>query len=120
MDTQQIANLEARVLRVIGLTEQLQSEKLALTDELQTSKTRNDELEIKIEQLKDGQQEVEKIISRTLQKLDGLEGAWAQLQIQADPKGRVTDSRKNPSPSSERSESKSETQDSFEISSESL
>ena len=120
MDTQQIANLEARVLRIIGLTEQLQTENLALTDELQTSRDRNGELEIKIERLREGQTEVEKIISRTLQKLDGLESTWAELQVHAKPKGRATASRKNPSLSSERSQSNSETQDSSEISSESL
>ena len=120
MDTQQIANLEARVLRIIGLTEQLQPENLALTDDLQTSKARNGELEIKIEKLRESQTEVEKIISRTLQKLDSLESAWAELQVQAKPQGRATDSRKNLSRSSERSESNPETQYSSEISSESL
>ena len=98
IDTQQIADLEARVLRIIDLAERLRVENLALNEELQASIVRNGELETQFEQLREGQQEVDKIISRTLKKLDGLENAWAESQVQEISKSKAKANRKTPTP----------------------
>lgn len=76
----QIADLEARVLRAVELIERLRNENRTLSSELQVSETLTRKQEGMLKQLRDGEQEVEQIIVRTLSKLDGLESAWAELE----------------------------------------
>ena len=80
ISVQQIADLEARVLRAVDLIERLRGENRTLSAALDSSEKRARELEGTLEELRGGQQEVEQIIVRTLQKLDGLENAWAELE----------------------------------------
>jgi predicted nuclease with TOPRIM domain len=81
---QQIADLEARVLRAIDLIERLRTENRTLSASLDSAEQRSRELEGMLDNLRGDQQNVEQIILRTLNKLDGLEDAWAEMQ-QEDP-----------------------------------
>lgn len=101
---QQIADLEARVLRAVDLIERLRAENRTLSTELTESRERLTEsrerltesqersrqLEEKLTELRSDQENVEQIIVRTLDKLDGLEDAWAEqpdepLEAEQDP-----------------------------------
>ena len=77
---QQIADLEARVLRAIDLIERLRAENRSLTTSLESAEQRTRELEGTLDNIRGDQQGVEEIIQRTLNKLDGLEEAWAEMQ----------------------------------------
>lgn len=77
---QQIADLEARVLRAIDLIERLRAENRTLGTALEAAERRSRELEGTLETLRSDQQKVEQIILRTLNKLDGLEETWAEMQ----------------------------------------
>lgn len=77
---QQIADLEARVLRAIDLIERLRTENRTLSASLESAEQRSRELEGTLENVRGDQHNVEEIIQRTLNKLDGLEEAWAELQ----------------------------------------
>lgn len=101
---QQIADLEARVLRAVDLIERLRAENRTLNAELTASRERLTEsqerltesqersrqLEEQLTELRSDQENVEQIIVRTLDKLDGLEDAWAEqpdepLEAEQDP-----------------------------------
>ena len=77
---QQIANLEARVLRAIDLIERLRAQNRTLSTSLESAEARTRELEGMLDTVRGDQQNVEEIIQRTLNKLDGLEDAWAEMQ----------------------------------------
>lgn len=77
---QQIADLEARVLRAIDLIERLRAQNRTLSASLESADARTQELEGMLENVRGDQQNVEEIIQRTLNKLDGLEDAWAEMQ----------------------------------------
>ncbi|MDE0222976.1 MAG: hypothetical protein OXJ90_27170 [Spirochaetaceae bacterium] len=77
---QQIADLEARVLRAIDLIERLRAQNRTLSASLESAEARTQELEGMLENVRGDQQNVEEIIQRTLNKLDGLEDAWAEMQ----------------------------------------
>ena len=77
---QQIADLEARVLRAIDLIERLRAQNRTLSASLESAEARTQELEGMLENVRGDQQNVEEIIQRTLNKLDGLEDAWAEIQ----------------------------------------
>lgn len=84
---QQISDLEARVLRAVDLIERLRAENRTLSAELAESRERLEEsegrsqqLEEKLASLRSDQENVEQIIVRTLDKLDGLEDAWSEQQ----------------------------------------
>lgn len=89
---QQIADLEARVLRAVDLIERLRAENRKLSAELSESRKRLQESEVRskqqeemLESLRSDQQNVEQIILRTLDKLDGLEDDWAEMQQEDRP-----------------------------------
>ncbi len=77
---QQIADLEARVLRAIDLIERLRAENRTLSTSLESAEARAREAEGMLESVRSDQQGVEEIVQRTLNKLDGLEEAWAEMQ----------------------------------------
>ena len=84
---QQISDLEARVLRAVDLIERLRAENRTLSEalaesreRLEESEGRSREMEEKLAALRSDQENVEQIIVRTLDKLDGLEDAWAEQQ----------------------------------------
>lgn len=88
---QQIADLEARVLRAVDLIERLRADNRKLSAELSSSRERLRESEVRSKQLEEmldslrsDQENVEQIILRTLDKLDGLEDDWAEMQQQED------------------------------------
>lgn len=85
ISVQQIEDLESRVLRVVDLIEQLRGENRILRTALDASEHHTQELEGMLEELRGGQQEVEQIIVRTLQKIDGLENTWAELGEESTP-----------------------------------
>ena len=93
---QQIADLEARVLRAIDLIERLRTENRTLNASLESAEQRSRDLEIMIENLRGDQQNVEQIILRTLNKLDGLEDAWAELQQRDEPAAPPADTSASP------------------------
>ena len=88
---QQIADLEARVLRAIDLIERLRTENRSLSAALESAEQRSRELEEMLANLRDDQQNVEQIILRTLNKLDGLEDAWSELQQEDRPAAASAD-----------------------------
>ncbi len=82
---QQIADLEARVLRAVDLIERLRAENHTLSAELSESRERLQEsearsrgLEKTLDDLRSEQEKVEQIVVRALDKLDGLEDAWPE------------------------------------------
>ena len=93
---QQIADLEARVLRAIDLIERLRTENRTLNASLESAEQRSRDLEIMLENLRGDQQNVEQIILRTLNKLDGLEDAWAELQQRDQPAAPPADTSASP------------------------
>ena len=93
---QQIADLEARVLRAIDLIERLRTENRTLNASLESAEQRSRDLEIMLENLRGDQQNVEQIILRTLNKLDGLEDAWAELQQRDEPAAPPADTSASP------------------------
>ena len=93
---QQIADLEARVLRAIDLIERLRTENRTLGASLESAEQRSRDLEIMLENLRGDQQNVEQIILRTLNKLDGLEDAWAELQQRDQPAAPPADTSASP------------------------
>lgn len=93
---QQIADLEARVLRAIDLIERLRTENRTLNASLESAEQRSRDLEIMLENLRGDQQNVEQIILRTLNKLDGLEDAWAELQQKDQPAAPPADTSASP------------------------
>ncbi len=93
---QQIADLEARVLRAIDLIERLRTENRTLGASLESAEQRSRDLEIMLENLRGDQQNVEQIILRTLNKLDGLEDAWAELQQKDQPAAPPADTSASP------------------------
>ena len=93
---QQIADLEARVLRAIDLIERLRTENRTLNASLESAEQRSRDLEIMLENLRGDQQNVEQIILRTLNKLDGLEDAWAELQQRDEPAAPQADTSASP------------------------
>lgn len=93
---QQIADLEARVLRAIDLIERLRTENRTLNASLESAEQRSRDLEIMLENLRGDQQNIEQIILRTLNKLDGLEDAWAELQQKDQPAAPPADTSASP------------------------
>ncbi len=93
---QQIADLEARVLRAIDLIERLRTENRTLNASLESAEQRSRDLEIMLENLRGDQQNIEQIILRTLNKLDGLEDAWAELQQRDEPVAPPADTSASP------------------------
>ena len=94
---QQIADLEARVLRVIDLIERLRTENRTLTAELESTEQRSREQGKVLANLHSDQQNVEEIIVRTLNKLDGLEDAWEEMKQEDQPAAEQPDSPAPPS-----------------------
>ncbi len=88
---QQIADLEARVLRAIDLIERLRAQNRTLSASLESAEARTQELEGMLETVRGDQQNVEEIIQRTLNKLDGLEDAWAEMQKDDAPAREAAD-----------------------------